>query len=133
MRFSPYMFRSTSNIYAFENFLSNVAAVPTLLKKDQLRQQQPRTRACVTRGGMAAVGPDGDGDGACEVSIYLPIRRSLPKVGRNEPCTAAVGKNIRTAALALRNGALEQVYGFNKSLSCFRSVTGALHVKFSQT
>ena len=35
--------------------------------------------------------------------------------------------------LALRNGALGQVYSFSKSLSCFRSVTGALQVKFSHT
>ena len=38
---------------------------------------------------------DGDGDGAGEVSLDLPIRRSLPKVGRNEPCPCGSGKKYK--------------------------------------
>jgi preprotein translocase subunit SecA len=45
---------------------------------------------------MAAVGGgDGDGDGAGGVSIDLPIRRSLPKVGRNEACPCGSGKKYK--------------------------------------
>jgi preprotein translocase subunit SecA len=46
-------------------------------------------------GAMAAVSADGDGDGAGDVSIDLPIRRSLPKVGRNEPCPCGSGKKYK--------------------------------------
>jgi preprotein translocase subunit SecA len=89
------LFRSTSNLQAFENFL---ATLPQFL----LREEGPtaptanagaRIRQPV--GAMAAVGGDGDGDGAGEVSIDLPIRRSLPKVGRNEPCPCGSGKKYK--------------------------------------
>jgi preprotein translocase subunit SecA len=46
-------------------------------------------------GAMAAVGGDGDGDGDGGVSIDLPIRRSLPKVGRNEACPCGSGKKYK--------------------------------------
>jgi preprotein translocase subunit SecA len=86
------LFRSTSNLQAFENFL---ATLPQFL----LREEGPTapTAAADARmrhpvGAMAAVGGDGDGDGDGGVSIDLPIRRSLPKVGRNEPCPCGSGK-----------------------------------------
>jgi preprotein translocase subunit SecA len=89
------LFRSTSNLQAFENFL---ATLPQFL----LREEGPtaptagagaRMRQPV--GAMAAVGGDGDGDGVGEVSIDLPIRRSVPKVGRNEPCPCGSGKKYK--------------------------------------
>jgi preprotein translocase subunit SecA len=88
------LFRSTSNLQAFENFL---ATLPQFL----LREQAPvsptagadaRIRQPV--GAMAGV-VAGDGDGAGEVSIDLPVRRSLPKVGRNEPCPCGSGKKFK--------------------------------------
>ena len=89
------LFRSTSNLQAFENFL---ATLPQFL----LREEGPTapTAAADARirhpvGAMAAVGGDGDGDGAGELSIDLPIRRSLPKVGRNEPCPCGSGKKYK--------------------------------------
>src|SRR5436853_727819 len=74
------LFRSTSNLQAFENFL---ASLPQFL----LREHAPSapTAGAESRirqpvGAMAGV-VAGDGDGAGEgVSIDLPIRRSLPKV-----------------------------------------------------
>jgi preprotein translocase subunit SecA len=88
------LFRSTSNLQAFENFL---ATLPQFL----LREQAPvspsagadaRIREPV--GAMAGV-VAGDGDGAGEVSIDLPVRRSMPKVGRNEPCPCGSGKKFK--------------------------------------
>jgi preprotein translocase subunit SecA len=88
------LFRSTSNLQAFENFL---ATLPQFL----LREQAPvsptagadaRMRQPV--GAMAGV-VAGDGDGAGEVSIDLPVRRSIPKVGRNEPCPCGSGKKFK--------------------------------------
>src|SRR6266540_893642 len=86
------LFRSTSNLQAFENFL---ATLPQFL----LREHAPtaptagapsRNRQLQPVGAMAAVGEDGDGAG--DVTIDLPIRRSIPKVGRNEPCPCGSGK-----------------------------------------
>ncbi len=89
------LFRSTSNLQAFENFL---ATLPQFL----LREEGPKapTAGADARirqpvGAMAAVGGDGDGDGAGGVSIDLPIRRSMPKVGRNEPCPCGSGKKFK--------------------------------------
>ena len=45
-------------------------------------------------GAMAAVGENG-GDGAGEVMLDLPVRRSMPKVGRNEPCPCGSGKKYK--------------------------------------
>src|SRR5436190_905518 len=76
------LFRSTSNLQAFENFLATLPqflmrehapTAPTAGAPSRARQPQPV-------GAMAGVAGDGDG----EVSIDLPIRRAVPKVGRNE-------------------------------------------------
>jgi preprotein translocase subunit SecA len=89
------LFRSTSNLQAFENFL---ATLPQFL----LREHAPiaptanapaRGRQLQPVGAMAAVA--GDGDGAGEVTLDLPIRRSMPKVGRNEPCPCGSGKKYK--------------------------------------
>ncbi|PYJ00505.1 MAG: preprotein translocase subunit SecA, partial [Verrucomicrobia bacterium] len=90
------LFRSTSNLQAFENFLATLPqflmrehapAAPTAGAPAHARQPQPV-------GAMAGVAV-GDGDGADEVSIDLPIRRSIPKVGRNEPCPCGSGKKYK--------------------------------------
>ncbi|MDQ2825187.1 MAG: SEC-C metal-binding domain-containing protein, partial [Verrucomicrobiota bacterium] len=44
-------------------------------------------------GAMAMAGENGDG--ASEVTLDLPVRRSLPKVGRNEPCPCGSGKKYK--------------------------------------
>jgi preprotein translocase subunit SecA len=89
------LFRSTSNLQAFENFLATLPqfllrehapTAPTANAPTRARQPQPV-------GAMAGVSVDGDGDGA--VSIDLPVRRSLPKVGRNEPCPCGSGKKYK--------------------------------------
>src|SRR6478735_3653086 len=89
------LFRSTSNLQAFENFL---ATLPQFLLREEGPSAPTATADARIRhpvGAMAAVGADGDGDGAGEVSIDLPIRRSLPKVGRNEPCPCGSGKKYK--------------------------------------
>src|SRR5436190_8291099 len=89
------LFRSTSNLQAFENFLSTL---PQFLLREEGPTAPTATADARIRhpvGAMAAVGGDGNGDGAGEVSIDLPIRRSLPKVGRNEPCPCGSGKKYK--------------------------------------
>jgi preprotein translocase subunit SecA len=89
------LFRSTSNLQAFENFLASLPqfllreqapTAPTATAGARMRQTQPV-------GAMAAVGENGDGAG--EVTLDLPVRRSLPKVGRNEPCPCGSGKKYK--------------------------------------
>jgi preprotein translocase subunit SecA len=90
------LFRSTSNLQAFENFL---ATLPQFLLKEDApsaatagadiaakRSRQPQPA-------MAGVAMDGDGAG--EGYIDLPVKRSLPKVGRNEPCPCGSGKKFK--------------------------------------
>ncbi len=89
------LFRSTSNLQAFENFLATLPqfllredapAAPTANAPVRARQPQPA---------MAGVAMDGNDDGAGGVSIDLPVRRSLPKVGRNEACPCGSGKKYK--------------------------------------
>jgi preprotein translocase subunit SecA len=89
------LFRSTSNLQAFENFL---ATLPQFLLREEGPTAPTATADARIRhpvGALAAVGGDGNGDGAGEVSIDLPTRRSLPKVGRNEPCPCGSGKKYK--------------------------------------
>src|SRR5213079_3396845 len=90
------LFRSTSNLQAFENFL---ATLPQFLLREHAPTALPATAMAPAKqpqpvGAMAGVAT-GDGDGAGEVSIDLPIRRSIPKVGRNEPCPCGSGKKYK--------------------------------------
>ena len=89
------LFRSTSNLQAFENFLASLPqfllredapTAPTANAPARARQPQPVSA-------MAGVAMDGDGAG--EMSIDLPVRRSLPKVGRNDPCPCGSGKKYK--------------------------------------
>jgi len=89
------LFRSTSNLQAFENFLATLPqfllrehapTAPTANAPARARQPQPV-------GAMAGVAADGDGAG--EMTLDLPIRRSMPKVGRNEPCPCGSGKKYK--------------------------------------
>ena len=88
------LFRSTSNLQAFENFL---ATLPQFL----LREHAPTSAAANAPArarqaqpvGAVAIG--GNGDGADEVTLDLPVRRALPKVGRNDPCPCGSGKKFK--------------------------------------
>ena len=85
------LFRSTSNLQAFENFL---ASLPQFL----LREHAPTSTtanapARERQPAMAGVGGNGGGDG--EVVLDLPVRRAMPKVGRNEPCPCGSGRKYK--------------------------------------
>jgi preprotein translocase subunit SecA len=90
------LFRSTSNLQAFENFL---ATLPQFLMREHAPTAPTASADARMRqpvGAMAGVAAgDGDGDGEGEVSIDLPVRRSIPKVGRNEPCPCGSGKKYK--------------------------------------
>jgi preprotein translocase subunit SecA len=78
------LFRSTSNLQAFENFLSTL---PQFL----LREHAPSSS---TSTGNVSDGVAESEDG--EVKLDLgPVRREVPKVGRNEPCPCGSGKKFK--------------------------------------
>jgi preprotein translocase subunit SecA len=79
------LFRSTTNLQAFENLLRSLpqsliqADVPGLSRPQQVASSLP------TRDAAEPEVP----------KIELPIKRELPKVGRNEPCPCGSGKKFK--------------------------------------
>jgi preprotein translocase subunit SecA len=105
------LFRSTSNLRAFEEFLASLPhhllapSAPEEASADYTptigtgaaggalprRPVAPTSTRNVTYSGGGA-----DGDGATEeAQIVLPVRREMPKVGRNEPCPCGSGKKYK--------------------------------------
>jgi preprotein translocase subunit SecA len=89
------LFRSTSNLQAFENFLSTL---PQFLLKEQGPSSATATGPVPGRHGERMTAGDGvssNGDGS-ELTLDLaPVRRDTPKVGRNEPCPCGSGKKFK--------------------------------------
>jgi preprotein translocase subunit SecA len=79
------LFRSTSNLMAFEQFLANL---PTPSPGCRGRRRSIR----------AGILPRADREPPTNVPLSLPIQREMPKVGRNEPCPCGSGRNSRIAA-----------------------------------
>src|SRR6478735_5203565 len=93
------LFRSTSNLQAFENCLATLpqfllretapgagsdgAATGTAKRPASVRTNTPATAA-------RALEPENG-----EYAIDLPVRRGGPKVGRNEPCPCGSGKKYK--------------------------------------
>jgi preprotein translocase subunit SecA len=89
------LFRSTSNLQAFENFLSTL---PQFLLKEQGPGAATATGPVPGRHGdriPAGESVSSNGDGS-ELKLDLaPVRREVPKVGRNEPCPCGSGKKFK--------------------------------------
>ena len=89
------LFRSTTNLMAFEQFLSTL---PFNIAQRPESPQAPRAPA----GPMprretldAAPGEEIDGNGE-ELQLVIPgVRRESPKVGRNDPCPCGSGKKYK--------------------------------------
>src|SRR2546430_1184696 len=86
------LFRSTSNLQAFENFL---ATLPQFLLKEQAPAAGSAASKPIPQPQPAMAMAGGNGDGAGEMKIDLPVRRGGPKVGRNEPCPCGSGKKYK--------------------------------------
>ena len=85
------LFRSTSNLQAFEQFLAHLPQ--HLLKQDAPpgtslpgAPQQPQ---------RAHIQESGPGQEQEELHIELPARREAPKVGRNDPCPCGSNKKYK--------------------------------------
>jgi preprotein translocase subunit SecA len=73
------LFRSTSNLMAFEQFLANL---PQHLEAPQLDGDHSQT----------APRPDEP----AQEPMTLPTHREMPKVGRNDPCPCGSGKKFKS-------------------------------------
>ena len=80
------LFRSTTNLQAFEQLLSSLPQ--SLLRTDpaaRVRTSLP-AEADATQADMLPAAP----------KFELPIKRELPKVGRNDPCPCGSGKKFKS-------------------------------------
>jgi preprotein translocase subunit SecA len=75
------LFRSTTNIEAFKEFLRN-------LPMNQGRGEDARTTTTSSTSSQ-------NSDPELEPQITLPVTRSAPKVGRNDPCPCGSGKKFK--------------------------------------
>ena len=85
------MFRSSTNLAAFENMLSSLSGVAKTSGPDQSSAQGfdrftgPQGRA-----------PQAEESDAPEIpKIAVPVVRDAPKVGRNDPCPCGSGKKFK--------------------------------------
>jgi len=89
------LFRSTSNLQAFEKFLSTL---PQFLLRENAPSSPTATGPAPGRHGERLGAVDGvseNGDSS-ELKLDLaPVRREVPKVGRNELCPCGSGKKFK--------------------------------------
>ena len=76
------LFRSTTNIEAFKDFLRN-------LPMNQGRGEVPPSSSTSNAQSQTNNDPE------LEPQITLPVTRSAPKIGRNEPCSCGSGKKFK--------------------------------------
>ncbi len=81
------LFRSTSNLQAFEKFLSSL---PQFLQ----RETAPGTDGPKPGVQRQQVADNDEGTGEMKLDLG-PARREIPKVGRNEPCPCGSGKKFK--------------------------------------
>jgi preprotein translocase subunit SecA len=79
------LFRSTTNLQAFENLLRSLPQ--NLIQADLPGPSRPQPEPQ-----PVIAGTDGQPEAP---KIELPMRRELPKVGRNEPCPCGSGKKFK--------------------------------------
>ncbi len=91
------LFRSTSNLQAFETFLSTL---PQFLMREQA-PSAPTANGPVPGRRPERIGQESNGQSetegnGSEVKLELtPVRREMPKVGRNDPCPCGSGKKFK--------------------------------------
>ncbi|HEX6564438.1 MAG TPA: preprotein translocase subunit SecA [Chthoniobacterales bacterium] len=93
------LFRSTTNLMAFEQFL---ATLPFGLNAPDLAQTggapRPPGPGPIPRRenlGLSGGQPAGNGDGEGDVELVIPQRQKTVTVGRNEPCPCGSGKKYK--------------------------------------
>jgi len=83
------LFRSTTNLENFEQFLHNLP----FEMNDQASPGPGIGQGNLASSGAAGADPDGGGGG--QLKLNIPKRRPTIKVGRNEPCPCGSGKKYK--------------------------------------
>ena len=83
------LFRSTSNLLAFETFLSN-------LPQNLHRQDGPAGEPSSQSRPAASSSSGSQQESSTEITMDLQPRREAPKVGRNDPCPCGSGKKFKS-------------------------------------
>ena len=83
------LFRSTTNLENFEQFLHNLP----FEMNDQASPGPGIGQGNLASSGAAGADPDGGGGG--QLKLNIPKRRPSIKVGRNEPCPCGSGKKYK--------------------------------------
>ena len=76
------LFRSTTNLQAFEHMLSSM---PQMLSRPEFALNPE-----------AALGSSNPEDASPTPRLELPLKRELPKAGRNDPCPCGSGKKFKS-------------------------------------
>jgi len=90
------LFRSTSNLLAFEQFLQQLPMHLYAPQSDgdqsqSAQQAPPQSSSAARRGAEDAEGAEP------EPSVQIaPQRREMPKVGRNDPCPCGSGRKYKS-------------------------------------
>ncbi len=91
------LFRSTTNLQAFENLLRSMPQ--NLLQADfpGATPQHARGQAQPSQGGESLLQEGGGALSSLQPpKIELPLKREMPKVGRNDPCPCGSGKKFKS-------------------------------------
>ncbi|MEM7385165.1 MAG: SEC-C metal-binding domain-containing protein, partial [Verrucomicrobiota bacterium] len=92
------LFRSTTSVEGFQAFLANLSRQANqgdgedFLPPAGTTAESGPSQTSSSGGGDAGGVPGSDDDGP---KIQLPVRREMPKVGRNEPCPCGSGKKFK--------------------------------------
>ncbi|MDQ3620892.1 MAG: preprotein translocase subunit SecA [Verrucomicrobiota bacterium] len=93
------LFRSTSNLMAFEHFLSSLPMhlLAPGLDGDPQGNGQPVEAPALTRRRVPELEAETE-------TLHLPIQREAPKVGRNSPCPCGSGKKYKNCCGRVAGG-----------------------------
>ncbi|MBV8211868.1 MAG: preprotein translocase subunit SecA [Verrucomicrobia bacterium] len=92
------LFRSTTNLMAFEQFLATLPFglnAPDLAQAGGARPPGPGPIPRRENLGLSGGQTEGNGDGEGEVELVIPQRQKTVTVGRNEPCPCGSGKKYK--------------------------------------
>jgi hypothetical protein len=98
------LFRSTTNLQAFETLLRSLPQ--NLIQADIPGLSRPEPAAPLAEKSEEAPAP----------KIELPIKRELPKVGRNDPCPCGSGKKYKQCHLPIEEAAAAEQLRLRRSV-----------------
>ena len=88
------LFRSTTNLQAFENFLSGLLQ-PSPLSTTHQTSRSPAAKPHREPVASASASQSANPSLVSAPTLELPLKKELPRVGRNDPCPCGSGKKFK--------------------------------------